>query len=69
MPRNLRLRTPENLHEVADANLLLAHKVQEPEPGIVPESLKEPLYVEILLRCHVSNIYALTNAWEDNIVA
>ena len=48
VPGDLRLRPAKNLHEVADANLLIAHEVQEPEPRVVSERLKEPLDVERL---------------------
>jgi hypothetical protein len=63
------LRTAQNLHEVADTNLLISHEVQEPETGVVAESLEEPFYVKSLLRCHVLNVYALTNAMARHIVA
>ena len=51
--RNLRLRTAKDFNKIANANLLVAHEIQEPEPGVVPESLKEPFHVEGLLRCHI----------------
>lgn len=41
VPGNLRLRLIEDLDEVADANLLLSHKVQQPEAGCIAECLKE----------------------------
>lgn len=69
MPGDLRLGTSENLHEVAHTNLLIAHKVQEPETGVVAESLEEPFHIKISLRCHASNIYAFTYALVSNIVA
>ena len=61
MPGNLRLRTAKNLHEVADANLLIAHEVQQPEPGVVSERLEEPFAcrTELFLPC--LHVYALTN--------
>jgi len=62
MPGDLRLGTSENLNEVAHTNLLFAHEVQKPEPGVVPESLEEPFHIESPLRCHESNIYALTDS-------
>jgi 2-polyprenyl-3-methyl-5-hydroxy-6-metoxy-1,4-benzoquinol methylase len=68
VPGDLRLGTAKNLHEVADTNLLLAHKVQEPETGVVTECLEEPFHVEWVLCCHESNIYALTYSWVGNIV-
>ena len=53
MPRNLRLRAAENLHEVADADLLIAHEIQKAESCIVSERLEEPLDIECLCFCHV----------------
>lgn len=50
--RDLRLRLIQNLDEVADANFLIAHQVEQPEASIVAECLKEPLDVECLFRCH-----------------
>lgn len=53
MPGNLGLGLPQDLNEIADANLLIAHQVQEPETGIVSQSLKEALEIEVFaLRCH-----------------
>ena len=49
MPGNLRLRPAQNLHEVADANLLLSHQVEQPETRVVSERLKEPLAYRRLL--------------------
>ena len=46
MPGYLRLRFSEHLDEVADANLLLAHQVQQPQPRPVAQCLKEALHVE-----------------------
>ena len=56
MPGNLRLRTAEDLHEVADTNLLVAHQVQQPEPRVVAESLKEPFHV-VRLFCRHTFMY------------
>ena len=56
MPRYLGLRLIQNLHEVADADFLIAHEIQEPKPRIVTEGLKEALRVEILvLHFHKNN--------------
>ena len=52
MPRDFGLGTAQDLHEVANADLLIVHKVQQPEPGVVSQRLKEPLYVVRLLCCH-----------------
>src|ERR1700744_3581342 len=46
MPGYLRLRLPQHLDEVADANLLLAHQVQQPQPCPVAQRLEEALHVE-----------------------
>ena len=46
MPRNLRLGATQNLDEVADTYLLVAHEVEQPEPSIVAERLKKAFHVE-----------------------
>jgi hypothetical protein len=69
MPGDLWLGTSENLHEVAHTNLLIAHKVQKPESGVVTESLEEPFHTKTSLCSHNSNIYALTYSFTSNIVA
>jgi hypothetical protein len=68
MPGNLRLRLIQDLYEIADTNFLIAHQVQEPQPGIVSERLKEPLNIKSLLpRCHDLIIFALTDVSSGNI--
>lgn len=53
MPRNLRLRLIQDFHEVADAELLVSHQVQESEPGVVSQSLEESLEIEVFcFGCH-----------------
>lgn len=52
MPRNLRLRTAEDFYEIANANLLVTHQVQQPKPRVIAESLKEPFHVVCLFRSH-----------------
>ena len=59
--RDLRLGLIQNLDEVADADFLIAHQVEQPEASIVAKCLKEPLDVECLFRCHVRIIFALTD--------
>lgn len=49
MPGYLGLGLIQNLHEVTDADFLIAHEIQEPQPCIVAESLKEALHVEALV--------------------
>ena len=69
MARYLGLRLIQNLNEIADANLLISHEIQEPKPRIVAESLKKALHVETLvLGLHEIIIYALTNVSKSNIV-
>jgi hypothetical protein len=46
MSGNLWLRLPENLHEIADTQFLISHQIQESQPGVVPERLKELRHVE-----------------------
>ena len=50
MSRNLGLRTAENLHEIADTDLLISHEVQEAQPRFVAKCLKESLNIEGLFR-------------------
>lgn len=56
MPGYLGLRLIQNLNEIADAEFLISHEVQEPEPGIVAEGLEETLNLETsVLGCHENN--------------
>src|SRR3984885_7893763 len=48
MPGDLWLWTAQNLYEVADANLLVPHEVEQAEACVVPQSLKELLHIERL---------------------
>jgi hypothetical protein len=50
---DLRLRATQDLNKITNTNLLAAHEIQKPEPGVIPESLKEPFHVESPLRCHI----------------
>ena len=52
MPGDLRLRAAEDFDKVADANLLVAHQVQQPEPRVIAKGLKEPFHVVRLFRRH-----------------
>jgi hypothetical protein len=52
MPGNLRLRAAQYLYEVADADLLLSHQVEEPEARVVAERLEKRLHVELSFACH-----------------
>jgi len=47
MPGDLRLRCAQNLYEVADAEFLLPHQIEQPESCCVTESPKEPWQVEL----------------------
>ena len=40
------LGATEDFYEVANANLLVPHKVEQSEPGVITQSLKETLYIE-----------------------
>ena len=53
MTGDLRLRATQDLNKVANTNLLVTNEIQDPEPGVIPESLKEPFHVEGLLRRHI----------------
>jgi hypothetical protein len=46
MARDLWLRTPDDLNEIADAKLLVTHQVQDSEPGFVRQRLEETRQVE-----------------------
>jgi len=46
--RYLRLGLIEDFDKVADADFLIAHKVQQPEASIVSKGLKEAFRVERL---------------------
>jgi hypothetical protein len=46
VPGNLRLRLIQDLNEIANADFLISHQVQEPQPGIVSKCLKEALNIE-----------------------
>ena len=48
---DLWLRLVEDFDKIANANFLIAHKIQKPEAGIVTESLEEAFGVERLLSC------------------
>jgi SAM-dependent methyltransferase len=68
MPGYLRLWLIQNLYEIADAYFLIAHQVQEPQPGVISECLKEALNIKGLLsRCHVAIIFVLTDVSSRNI--
>src|SRR5580692_2714045 len=46
MPGNLWLGAAQNLHEVADAHLLLSHQIEQPEARRITESLKKLRQIE-----------------------
>jgi hypothetical protein len=56
VPGNLRLRASQNLYEVADADFLLSHHVEQPEAGRVSESLKELWQIEGCVASHAYRI-------------
>jgi hypothetical protein len=51
VPGYLWLPLLQNLHEVADANLLISHKVKQTETRIVSQSLKKALHIELRRFC------------------
>jgi hypothetical protein len=56
MPGYLGLRLAKNEDKIADANFLISHEIQESQPCIVAESLKEALQAEIpTLDLHENN--------------
>ena len=59
MARDLRLRAADHLDEIADAELLVTHQVQNPESRFVPKRLKEPFEVKLGFLGH-AYIFALT---------
>jgi hypothetical protein len=48
MPGDFGLRLIQDLHEIAHADFLISHEIQEPQPRIIAESLKEALDIEAL---------------------
>jgi hypothetical protein len=65
MPRYLGLRLSQDLNEIADANLLISHEIQEPKSRIVAESLKKALQVETLaLGLHKNNYICIDECVE-----
>jgi arsenite methyltransferase len=69
VPGYLGLRLIQNLYEITDADFLISHEIQESQPRIVAESLKEALHIEALvLDLHKIIIYVLTNVSTGNIV-
>jgi hypothetical protein len=61
MPRDLWLRLAKDLDQIAYANFLLSHEIQEPQASVVTQSLKEAFQSEFWLCRHVLTIYALTD--------
>ncbi len=65
MPRYLGLRLSQDLNEIADADLLISHEVQEPKPRGVAKSLKKTLHVEtIVLGFHKNNYICIDECME-----
>lgn len=56
MPRDFRLRASENFHEVADADLLVGHQVEQPEARVIRQRLKELPHVKLSPAGHVLHI-------------
>jgi hypothetical protein len=56
MPGYFGLGLIQNFDEITNANFLIAHEIQEPQPRIVPQGLEEALHVETLvLDLHKNN--------------
>jgi hypothetical protein len=56
MPGYFRLGLIQNFNEITDADFLIAHEIQEPQPRIVSQRLEEALHVETrMLHLHGSN--------------
>lgn len=53
MARDLRLRAADHLDEIADAEFLVTHQVQNPESRPVPKRLKEPFEIKLRFLGHV----------------
>lgn len=68
MAGDLRLRTTQDFDEVADADLLISHEVQDPETGLVPQGLEEAFQIELTFLSH-DHIFALTDVRVKNIFA
>ena len=49
MPGYFGLGLIQNFNEITNANFLIAHEIQEPQPRIVPQGLEEALHVETLV--------------------
>jgi hypothetical protein len=65
---NLRLGAAKNLDEVANADFLVAHQVQQAQSGFVSQRLEKSLEVKVVPGRHLI-IFALTNTKIKNIVA
>jgi len=62
MTRDFRLAHPEDLHKVADANLLVGHQVEETQPRAIGQGAKEEIERErFFLPGHTRIIYGLTD--------
>lgn len=69
VPGNLGLGLIQYFYEKANANFLISHQVQEPQPCIVSKRLKESLDIKgFLPRTHTSIIFVLTDVSTGNIV-
>ncbi len=63
-----RLRLVEDLDEVADAELLIAHEVEKTEPGFVSERLVEADHIEVCVVGHGANIFDLTDMFQRSYI-
>jgi hypothetical protein len=46
VPGDFGLRLAEDFDEIADADFLVAHEIEQTKPGVVAKSLKEAFQVE-----------------------
>src|SRR5260370_42399079 len=51
----------EILEKIANADFLVAHQVQQSQPGVVSQRLEKALHVEAVPGSHGNNIFALTD--------
>lgn len=56
MARDFGLRAVEYFNEIANADLLISHKVEEPQPGLVAQRLEEAFKIELRLSGHLLHI-------------
>jgi len=68
MSGDLRLGLAQDFDEIADADFLVAHEIEQAKACVVAKSLKEAFHIEGCF-CHDPIICDLTNISSENIVA